>query len=183
MKIYTKQGDKGTTSVYAKTVLKVDKDDAIIECYGTLDELNSHLGLIVSLLRAPNKTVNIDKQLEKAALELEHSQVQLFSIGFALSDEDKLSDDCINDLENGIDTMSAQLPAQTTFILPGGSALSAHIHVARTVARRAERLLVSVSKSHDTNPLALAYVNRLSDYLFVLARLCNHLMGIEDIKV
>lgn len=178
MKIYTKQGDKGDTSVYAKKVLKVSKDDAIIECYGTLDELNSHLGLISSYLSESNS-----ETLPLWSQAIENCQQHLFLVGFALSDDDKLTLEHVSTLEQYIDDIQQQLPSQTHFILPGGSLLSSLCHVARTVARRAERSLVRTSKIHNTSPIALSYVNRLSDFLFVLARLCNFSMQIEDIKV
>lgn len=178
MKIYTKTGDKGVTSIYAKTVLKVDKDDVLIECYGTLDELNSQLGLICALLHASN-----NEAISKWHAAIQACQQQIFTIGFALSDQDKLKQQSIQTLETHIDNMQACLLPQTSFILPGGCIISAQLHIARTIARRAERRLVSASKLHSTNPLALAYINRLSDFLFTMARLCNHACDIEDIKV
>jgi len=177
MKIYTKQGDKGETSVYSKKVLKVSKDDAIINCYGNLDELNSYLGLVAANMR------ECTNELAQYSDALSTCQQHVFLIGFALSDDDKLNEDHVVSLEKHIDDIQQLLPAQTHFILPGGSVLAAHCHVARTVARRTERSLVSAAKVHKTNPLALSYINRLSDFLFVLARLCNHTMHIEDIKV
>lgn len=177
MKIYTKQGDKGKTSVYTHTVLKLDKDDLLLECYGTLDELNAQLGLAESQLQSA------DNALKTYCPILEECQQQLFSIGFAISDNDKLSEQSIQALEQHIDEMQQQMRPQTSFILPGGSRLSAQLHVARTIARRAERRLVSVAKAHEINDIALAYINRLSDFLFVLARFCNYVNKIEDIKV
>ncbi|MGB3726720.1 MAG: cob(I)yrinic acid a,c-diamide adenosyltransferase [Glaciecola sp.] len=177
MKIYTKQGDTGTTSVYSKTILKVNKDDAIIECYGTLDELNAQLGLIAALLQQE------ENSLQAWASHIQTCQQHIFAVGFALSDEDKLSPESIQTLEQHIDAMQSALPPQTSFILPGGSVLSAHLHIARTVARRGERALVTASHHHATSTLALAYINRLSDFLFVLARTCNFVHEIEDIKV
>lgn len=177
MKIYTKQGDKGQTSIYAKEILKVSKDDILIECYGTLDELNSQLGLIAALL---NKS---DSILQAWAKNINRCQEHIFLIGFALSDEDKLSNKHVQMLEEFIDEIQSTLAPQTRFILPGGSVNSAQCHIARTVARRAERTLVSASKAHTTNPLALRYINRLSDFLFVLARLCNAHEETPDIEV
>ena len=175
MKIYTKQGDKGTTAIYTSNVVRVDKDDILLECYGTLDELNSYLGLCASNMS--------ETALQDQKETLLVCQQQLFTIGFALSDSDKLSPQSVQVLENSIDRLQATLPAQTSFILPGGSVAAAHLHVARTIARRAERCLVSVSKHHEVSDISLAYVNRLSDYLFVLARYCNQFAGISDIKV
>lgn len=175
MKIYTKQGDKGTTAVYTSTVTRMDKDDILLDCYGTLDELNSYLGLCASGLR--------EKALSAHKETLMTCQQQLFAIGFALSDSDKLQASSITQLEASIDELQKNLPPQTSFILPGGSASASHLHVARTIARRAERRLVSVAKHYTVNDISLAYVNRLSDYLFVLARHCNHIAGIADTEV
>lgn len=177
MKIYTKQGDKGQTSIYAKEVLKVSKDDILIECYGTLDELNSQLGLVAALINEG------DKVLQTWASNINKCQQHIFLIGFALSDEDKLHNEHVKMLEEFIDEIQSTLAPQTRFILPGGSINSAQCHVARTIARRAERALVSASKAHTTNPLALSYINRLSDFLFVLARLCNVHAETPDIEV
>jgi cob(I)alamin adenosyltransferase len=175
LKIYTKQGDKGTTAVYTSTVVRMDKDDILLDCYGTLDELNSYLGLCASHLDEESMQV----QKEKLLL----CQQQLFAIGFALSDSDKLELTSVEHLESSIDELQTNLPAQTSFILPGGSMVASHLQVARTIARRAERRLVSVSKHYAVNDISLAYVNRLSDYLFVLARHCNHAAGVVDINV
>jgi cob(I)alamin adenosyltransferase len=175
MKIYTKKGDQGTTSVYTSTVLRMDKDDVLLDCYGTLDELNSYLGLCASQLS--------NEMFSTQQSTLLTCQQQLFAIGFALSDADKLDDKSITALETSIDDLQATLTRQTSFILPGGSSSAAHLHVARTIARRAERLLVRASKHYEVSKIALAYINRLSDYLFVLARYCNHVSNIPDIQV
>jgi cob(I)alamin adenosyltransferase len=175
LKIYTKQGDKGTTAVYTSTVVRMDKDDILLDCYGTLDELNSYIGLCASSME--------DEALYAQKSTLVACQQQLFAIGFALSDSDKLEASSIEHLEECIDQMQVKLPPQTSFILPGGSTLSAHLHVTRTIARRAERRLVSVSKHYNVSDISLSYINRLSDYLFVLARHCNHVAGIADIEV
>ena len=174
MKIYTKQGDKGKTSVYTNTILKLDKDDILLECYGTLDELNSYLGLCISAL---------GEDLIDQKDQLLQCQQHLFTIGFALSDNDKLVAQSIVDLEQSIDNIQIKLPAQTSFILPGGSQLSAYFHVTRTIARRAERRLVTVSKHHKVNEISLAFINRLSDYLFVLARYSNFYQGNAEFEI
>ncbi|MDT0594166.1 cob(I)yrinic acid a,c-diamide adenosyltransferase [Glaciecola petra] len=181
MKIYTKQGDKGTTAVYTHEVLRLSKDDILLDCYGTLDELNANLGLIVAKLRAANSQTN---ELTSEWLDtLQTCQQQLFAIGFAISDDDKLHLSSVDKLEVHIDKMQSKLPPQTSFILPGGSEIAAQIHVARTITRRAERILVSLSKQHEVNEIALTYLNRLSDFLFVLARYCNFVSNIKDISV
>ena len=175
MKIYTKQGDKGTSAIYTKTVIRVDKDDTLLDCYGTLDELNSHLGLVAAQFDLMQKVETVSF--------LQGIQKDIFDIGFALSDTDKLTTEAVNKLEIAIDNMQAELPPQTSFILPGGTILASQIHVTRTINRRAERNLVSVSKSHEVNDIALAYINRLSDYLFVLARHTNKNSGKPDIEI
>jgi len=181
MKIYTKQGDGGKTQVYAKEILRLDKDDALLECYGTLDELNAWIGVVQAKLAL---VISIDATvLETFAKELQNIQQHLFAIGFAISDQAKLSSEMIDSLENSIDAMQLTLKPQTKFILPGGHELAANVHVARTVTRRAERRLVSLSKVHDVHPLALSFVNRLSDYLFVLSRVVNHVTQHPDIEV
>lgn len=181
MKIYTKQGDAGQTQVYAKEVLRLDKDDALLECYGTLDELNAWIGVIHAALTSdPEQQV---ETLQGFNEQLQRIQQQLFSIGFAISDQASLSQDMVTALESAIDVMQSELSPQTKFILPGGHPIAAHVHVARTVARRAERRLVSLSKMHDVHPLALSFVNRLSDYLFVFARLVNHTNKQADVEV
>lgn len=188
MKIYTKQGDKGKTSIYTKEVLKVDKDDLILECYGSLDELNSYLGLICAQVNSTfgprdSNVMTINEKHISIVNIIQKCQQQLFNIGFAISDSDKLQDSSLTLLEEQIDAMQTELAPQNSFILPGGSLISSYAHVARTVARRAERRLVALSKEHAINPLALSYINRLSDYLFVLARYYNKQQSIQDIQI
>ncbi len=204
MKIYTKQGDKGRTAVYTDNLIKVDKDDLLIECYGTLDELNSQIGLSASLLeefielrrqsQTCDKKSNVDESVSrkvdiKADLltqlqsTLVNVQQSIFKIGFGVSANEQLSTDASVQIENMIDAIQNCLPPQTHFILPGGTVLAAHLHVARTVARRAERSLVSVSKQQDIHDASLVYLNRLSDLLFCMARYVNHVSNIDEIKV
>lgn len=184
MKIYTKQGDSGNTQVYAKEVIRVDKDDILLECYGTLDELNAWIGYCASCL---SEHATLYEKFILQSKELVAIQQQLFAIGFGISDTDSTksmkSTKAIELLESSIDEMQAVLPAQTRFILPGGHSVAAQVHIARTIARRAERCLVSVSKHHEVNALSLAYINRLSDYLFTLARMVNYLASTPDIEV
>jgi cob(I)alamin adenosyltransferase len=179
MKIYTKEGDSGKTQVFAKDIMRLDKDDALLECYGTLDELNANLGVVHALLIEHGKA----SELNQSAEQIQEIQHRLFSIGFAISNQGELTEGMINKLEANIDQMQQSLPAQTKFILPGGHILAAQLHVTRTIARRAERRCVSLAKLHEVNPLVVAYVNRLSDYLFVLARYSNHLMQYPDIEI
>lgn len=170
MKIYTKTGDTGQTRIYVDTVETVKKDDAIVECYGTLDELNANIGLLQAHCNAFTES-------------LQQIQKHLFTIGFALSASSTLEDSAIVELEQQIDHFTAQLPAQTHFILPAGCVGAAQAHVCRTVCRRAERRLVTLSQHADVSAQALSYINRLSDWLFVFARWQNHLAGVSDIKV
>lgn len=177
MKIYTKTGDKGTTALIGGS--KVSKSHLRIEAYGTVDELNSYLGLCRDL-----------SDDEPTKSNLQRIQEQLFTIGAILAcDPDKhikmsipdMQERYITDLESGIDGMEKVLPEMKFFILPGGHPLISHIHVARTICRRAERCCVRLSEASTVDPLILVFLNRLSDYLFVLARYTGHLKGIGDI--
>ncbi len=177
-KIYTKTGDEGTTSLLGGT--KVPKNDIRIETYGTVDELNSWMGLISDLLK--------DASL---STELKGIQDRLFTIGSSLAtDTDqlpqmKLPHLMISDvdfLETRIDEMTRDLPPMKSFILPGGHATVSSIHIARCVCRRAERLAVNMQQ-HDVwvDAKLIQYLNRLSDYLFTLARYVTKLLGAEEI--
>lgn len=178
LKIYTKTGDKGKTSLIGGT--KVSKSHLRIEAYGTVDELNSCIGLCKDNLKD-----------EQSSLMLEQIQVQLFSIGSVLAcDPDKeirmqIPDICESDvtaMEQEIDRMNDVLPALKNFILPGGHSTVSFLHIARCVCRRAERCCVHLDDEYNSlHPLILKYLNRLSDYLFVLARYTAHLLKVEDI--
>ncbi len=175
MKVYTRTGDTGTTSLVGGT--RVSKDSARLEAYGTVDELNAHLGLIIAS--------NIpDPQL---VLTLTTVQNRLFDIGAALATEEDskwqpqpFREENILMLEKKIDLMEEGLTRQNRFILPQGSKASCHAQVARTVARRAERRIVTLAATTAVDPLIIKYINRLSDYLFVLARYLNHLASVPD---
>lgn len=180
MKIYTKTGDKGTTQVYTSEVLRLDKNDAILECYGSIDELNSHIGLLSALMG------NIDTDDNESSLSATFMfdiQKTLFSIGFAISDKPQIDENATQVLEDAIDKLQQELPAQTKFILPGGNQLAAQAHICRTVARRAERTIVSVSQQRNVPAICIQYLNRLSDYFFVAARAFNSRAQIADIEV
>lgn len=177
LKIYTKTGDKGTTSLIGGT--KVLKSDLRIEAYGTVDELNSYIGLCRDVLADDNSP----KVLQKV-------QDRLFTIGSSLAcDPEKepkmkipdLREEDIVMLENEIDRMDSQLPEMKNFILPGGHATVSHLHIARCVCRRAERCCVRLLESEKENSLIIKYLNRLSDYLFILARYTAHLLNVEEI--
>jgi cob(I)alamin adenosyltransferase len=177
MKIYTKTGDKGTTSlIYG---VRVSKTDARVEAYGTCDETNSMIGLALSYIQGEFFT-------GKEELQTIFHKIQsiLFHVGAELATpagkEVKwtLEQQEIDELEKTIDAWDARLPQLTNFILPGGHQAGAALHVARTVARRAERQAVGLGD--EVNPLVLAYLNRLSDFLFVAARYINMQLGSKE---
>jgi cob(I)alamin adenosyltransferase len=170
VKIYTRTGDIGQTSLFGGT--RVAKNDARIESYGTIDELNSFLGVA----RAASPDSPIDAVLHQA-------QIDLFEIGAHLASPGTsrfpgVEPQRITDLERAIDSMETELEPLRTFILPGGAPAAAHLHVARTVCRRAERRMVALRPPID--PVLVRYVNRLSDLLFVLAREVNHRGGVAE---
>ncbi|GBF74772.1 hypothetical protein PA598K_03139 [Paenibacillus sp. 598K] len=178
MKLYTRTGDKGQTSLIGG---RVAKDDARVEAYGTLDELNAFVGQAAALaIRHP--------ELQVMAEQLETIMQELFDCGsdLAYADEKqpvyKLTKEPAQRLEAWIDEWVAQAPEITRFILPGGSEPSAALHVCRTVCRRAERRIVTLAAAgHPVNDEVLAYVNRLSDYMFAAARAANALLQVDDV--
>lgn len=180
MKIYTKTGDKGKTSVIGG---RVSKDDIRVSAYGTLDETNSFIGKAISELKQYHGLFN------DVINDLTRIQHELFDCGRELSDitnrprKYELSEDMILLLEAQIDSYTKELPELTKFILPGGVDASATLHIARTVARRAEREIVTLMiENEDENPIPLKYMNRLSDFLFVVARLVNCRLGVSDVE-
>lgn len=180
MKIYTKTGDKGTTQVYASEVLRLNKNDAILDCYGSIDELNSHIGMLSALLAAD--TINHEDPCLSQSFMF-NIQKTLFTIGFAISDKPQIDENATKVLEQAIDKLQQELPPQTKFILPGGSQLAAQAHICRTVTRRAERTIVSVAQQQNVPDICIQYLNRLSDYFFVAARAFNFRAQIADIEV
>ena len=186
-KIYTKTGDKGETSLFGGA--RVPKSHIRVEAYGTVDELNSYIGLITDLIATPQyKTV------------LKEVQDRLFTIGSILATEPSkqmktpdLKNEDIELLENEIDTMDAALPPLKNFILPGGHSTVSFCNIARTVCRRAERLVINLvllekEEGQPINPnnelgqaLSIQYLNRLSDYLFILGRKIAKDLGAEEI--
>ena len=171
MKIYTRSGDKGSTQIYADEVVRMQKSADVLECYGTLDELNAHVGFLVSLLPGSENL-----------LYLQEIQQKLFQIGFAISATTTLDAQDVSSVEEQIDRLQSLLPAQTSFILPGGCQEAAQAHVCRTVARRAERRMVALTEEHAVPDACLSYLNRLSDYFFVLARHLNLLADVEETR-
>jgi len=177
MKIYTRTGDKGKTGIIGG---RVDKDDIRVEAYGTVDELNGFVGRAMT---------ELDKETFSDVLEdLEKIQHELFDCGGDLASvakkrENKLKEEMVDYLEERIDDYTAETPDVERFILPGGTKPSATIHIARTIARRAERLVVSLMKQEENiPPVTLQYLNRLSDYFFALARLINYRLGVADVE-
>ncbi|MFT6981521.1 MAG: cob(I)alamin adenosyltransferase [Crocinitomicaceae bacterium] len=165
MKVYTKKGDSGTTQLIGGT--RVVKSSMRIEAYGTVDELNSYLGLI----RDQSVT-------ETQAEQLLEIQDRLFTMGSLLATDPKgtkmklpqLKDSDIENLENWIDEMEETLEPMTSFVLPGGHTTVSFCHIARCVCRRAERIVVDLNENEKIEPIILTYLNRLSDYMFVLSR-------------
>lgn len=184
MKVYTKTGDNGTTALFGGT--RVPKDHIRIESYGTVDELNSHIGLI--------RDQQIDIHYKEALIRI---QDRLFTAGAILAtpiDKEllkngqqrlnipKITDADITYLENEIDAMETALPAMTHFILPGGHQTVSYCHIARSVCRRAERLTVHLSHNETIDPYVIMYLNRLSDYLFVLARKLSADLNADEVQ-
>lgn len=184
MKIYTKTGDKGTTALFGGT--RVAKHNIRIDAYGTIDELNSWLGLI--------RDQDIDQHSQHILISI---QDKLFTIGSELATEpkkavlksgkerlriNKIGEDDIVILEKEMDQMNENLPPITHFVLPGGHTTVSYCHIARTVCRRAERLVSNLYEKEPFDPSILSYINRLSDYLFVLARKLTKDVKAEEIN-
>jgi len=171
VKIYTRTGDAGETSLFGGA--RVAKNDPRIDAYGTVDELNAFIGLA----RASWPDAPFDAQLASVQSDLFDIGAQLASPGNAkFAGATPLR---VTQLEVAIDEMEVELPPLKSFILPGGTAAAAHLHAARTVCRRAERLVVALDDRESKN--SLVYLNRLSDYLFVAARFANHVNGVPDV--
>ncbi len=184
MKIYTKTGDKGTTALFGGS--RVPKHHLRIESYGTTDELNSYIGLI--------KDQKIHDGLKNALIKIQND---LFTLGAMLATPPekealksgkerlnipKINSNSIKFLEDEIDYMNKSLPQMTHFVLPGGHTTVSFCHIARCVCRRAERLVVSLDEQETLNPDVLKYLNRLSDYLFVLARKLTQDLSAQEVK-
>ena len=179
LKIYTKTGDKGDTGLIDGS--RTLKSDLRIMAYGEVDEANSHIGLIVSNIRGNS----IFHDLEKILLDIQHD---LFVLGAELANPKNMVDhkmlvkkEMITDIENYIDELESELDPISYFILPGGTVQSSLFHICRTVVRRAERTTVALSKEQEINQDILMYLNRLSDLLFVLARVTNNRQNCNDI--
>jgi cob(I)alamin adenosyltransferase len=182
-RIYTRAGDKGKTRLAGGQA--IPKDDLRIECYGTVDELNAFIGAA----RATAEDVGARAgQLTELCATLKRVQHELFNLGSLLATlpedlhpkQPRITQSEIEKLEQEIDSANHALQPLRSFVLPGGSRLDAELHVCRTVCRRAERLLVTLSKEQEISPEALQYLNRLGDALFVWSRWANHLLGASE---
>jgi len=174
MKIYTKKGDLGKTSIIGQK--NIDKDNARIEAYGTIDELNSHIGL----LRSYSHVKYSDQQKQLIFI-----QNILFEIGASLASKNsirKIKNDYIVSIEKFIDNMELSLKPLTAFVLPGGGKWTSFAQIARTVCRRAERRIVLFEKDAPIDPSIITFINRLSDYLFVLSRYISFINNEKEIQ-
>ena len=184
MKVYTKTGDNGTTALFGGT--RVPKHHIRIDSYGTVDELNSYIGLI--------RDQDIDKKSKETLIEI---QDNLFTLGAILATDPektilkngkerlnipKITEEDVLALEQHIDEMETNIPPMTHFVLPGGHTTVSYCHIARCVCRRAERLASALYEVSPFDERALKYLNRLSDYLFVLARKLSYDLGAEEVK-
>lgn len=176
MKIYTKRGDKGKTSLLSGR--RLYKDDIRIETYGTVDELNSFVGVL--------NTSFTHKEQNDLLSEI---QRRLFTMGSNLAsdpDQEVMTPDLVEEditmLEESIDKMDKELPALTHFVLPGGNQASSFAHVCRTICRRAERRVISLDQESEVEPIIVKYLNRLSDYFFQLSRYLAHIQGSEEVS-
>ncbi|MET0553066.1 MAG: cob(I)yrinic acid a,c-diamide adenosyltransferase [Vicinamibacteria bacterium] len=177
MKIYTKTGDAGETSLLGGT--RVAKDHTRVAAYGDVDETNAAIGLVL----AHSEDARLDELLRRV-------QADLFALGAELADvrtdrqrdaKAAVTNEMVGQLEAEIDARDRELPPLRAFVLPGGNPVGAHLHHARTVCRRAERSAVALAREATVDPLAIVYLNRLSDLLFVLARYDNHLSGRPEV--
>jgi cob(I)alamin adenosyltransferase len=177
MKIYTKTGDSGETGLIGGT--RISKSDARIEAYGTVDELNSFIGMLLCY-----NAVGTQKDM------LETIQNKLFVIGSHLAtdanvtkigEKSIISDNDISKIEDEIDKMNAELPELRAFILPGGSIETSFCHICRTISRRAERRIIELNELHGVDNHVIVYSNRLSDYFFTIARFVSLKIGAKEI--
>ena len=179
-RIYTKVGDKGQTALVGGQ--RVPKDSPRIECYGTTDELNAYVGLACVLAASDPRT----ERLSRILLRVQH---ELFNLGSILATmpedvgprQPRVTDADVAQLETEIDEMNEALPVLRSFVLPGGTELNAQLHVCRTVCRRAERLVVALSRTESVPAEAIRYLNRLSDALFVWSRWINVQLGVPEV--
>jgi cob(I)alamin adenosyltransferase len=181
-RIYTRRGDAGDTGLAGGQ--RVPKDSARIEAYGTVDELNAFLGLACVTCQELR-----DPRIAALAVILKRVQHELFNLGSILATlppdvhphQARITAADVSQLEREIDTMNEELPALRSFVLPGGTRLNAELHAARTICRRAERLVVALSRHQQVPSEDIQYLNRLSDALFVWSRWVNHVLGVPEV--
>lgn len=178
MKIYTKTGDEGKTSLIGGS--RVSKFHPRIEAYGTVDELNSFIGLLRDHLPANDENRSILLAIQEKLFRLE-SHLAEDHEGVLTRSMPPLTADDVEQLEKEMDRMNESLPELSHFILPGGHPIVSHCHVARTVCRRAERITIALAEQHPVKDLDIAYLNRLSDYFFVLGRHYSMVTGSGEI--
>ncbi|MFK8054988.1 MAG: cob(I)yrinic acid a,c-diamide adenosyltransferase [Saprospiraceae bacterium] len=183
-KIYTKTGDGGETGLYGGK--RVPKDHIRIDAYGTVDELNSHVGLLIAQIDASGSSVLAKAEHDLALLKA--AQSTLFTIGSQLATPPEkeltikpVAEANVKVLEDAIDRLDVDLPGLTSFVLPGGSVVVGQCHVCRTVTRRAERCVVALHHEAPVDAILIHYLNRLSDYFFALSRALGNWDGIADI--
>lgn len=184
-KLYTRTGDDGSTGLFDGS--RVGKDDLRVTAYGEIDELNAQIGLAAAMIPTGHREHAWDALRQR----LERIQNELFTLGAELATPasaaeskqrrtPRISEAEAKQLEGWIDEASSAVPPLTNFVLPGGSLMAAHLHICRTVCRRAERAVVTLGREAAINPQVLIYLNRLSDLLFAWARLANTLHGLFD---
>jgi len=171
-KIYTKTGDRGETGLFSGE--RVSKADPLVDAYGTVDELNSVVGVARSLHQDSDRLGQLLTALQSELLNLGAD------LGSGHMTAQRIGEAQIDNQEHVIDELTAQLPSLTGFILPGGHPVAAQLHHARTICRRAERLLVNALRQRPIDPLLMRYLNRLSDLLFTMARFANHVHGTAE---
>lgn len=175
MKLYTKGGDDGTTGLFGGP--RVPKNDLRVTAYGEVDELNAALGVVMTLVSdgaLPKRLRQIQSDLFVVGGELATARDKAALVAVSMAQAEQL--------EPWIDEASDAVPPLQNFILPGGSPLSAYLHLSRTICRRAERAVVALRQQETINPAIVVYLNRLSDLLFAWARFANHSAGIKDIE-
>jgi cob(I)alamin adenosyltransferase len=174
LRIYTRTGDDGTTGLFGGG--RVLKSHPLIEAYGTVDELNAALGIVLSL-PLPEEVAEHVRQISSWLFVL---GADLATPANAVPSAPRIQEQHVRWLEERIDAYQAELPPLRHFILPGGHPAAAYLHLARTICRRAERATVAAAQHEALNAVALRFLNRLSDYLFVAARLVNHRFGVPE---
>lgn len=178
MKIYTRTGDKGTTGLFGGG--RVSKTHPRISAYGTVDEANSFVGAARSFLRDDERMTLLDDMLDVVQRSLFTLGADLATPADSRASIERVSGGNVTDLERAIDRLEEDLEPLKHFILPGGSQAGSMLHIARTVCRRAERLVAAMPEEEDPNQATLIYLNRLSDFLFVAARWANARSGVEE---